>query len=586
MKRSVRNKESAYARATKKSRVCPKSVTSAGILHVDPLDTVLSTQSDSDEDVSPNVLLERLMTQKLERMVEKYCSTSRPQRNVSGEKIIPLFDPDNHEISVKNWLAKIDQLGLVHKWDDYAKIVIMQTRLAGQAQLWFSRLDEYNYTWDQWKSLLTNAFPRSFEYADMLEELVTRKKLQSESVTHYYHEKLAMCRRCRLDDAAALSCLIKGLPADLQYNARAFKCETPEEFYTGYLAAFENYRSKLDSRKNDGGYLNYPRITKPDLDKRRTQDLATIVATPMTSRSGLPTSRKILCFRCNSADHMVRDCPVPDKRICKFCGQAGHNINKCLALENLMKKARDDTVPINIIQSLNNIYKKLISVGGTQYHGYLDTGAQVNIITMDMAKTLNCPVTESKAMLQGFTGDTVPAMGQVNLTMQIDGLEFDTSAIITHMKLPGEVDILIGQPIINSEGISLITTQNSAVLKNNTMENQDTFDGKFKVTTCSEVQILPNESRFVEVNILGNSDDGNVCTTPRFYGMKNKYFAVPATLITGQKGHVRVYNMGSDEIKLTQGEMLVRAVPCTPTSVYTTTNDTLQAENTKVRKNL
>lgn len=46
-------------------------------------------------------------------------------KNISGEKIIPTLDPDNHKTNVKNWLAKIDQLGLIHKWEDYAKIVIM-----------------------------------------------------------------------------------------------------------------------------------------------------------------------------------------------------------------------------------------------------------------------------------------------------------------------------------------------------------------------------------------------------------------------------------------------------------------------------
>lgn len=141
-----------------------------------------------------------------------------------------------------------------------------------------------------------------------------------------------------------------------------------------------------------------------------------------------------------------------------------------------MKKSKNETVPINIIQNLNNIYKKEVCVGRMQYRGYLDTGAQVNIITLDMAKSLNCPILVSKTILQGFTGDTVPAMGQIQLTMTIDRLVFDTTAIVTHMKLPAEVDVLVGQPVINSEGISLTTTQNTAQLKRNIVEDEDISD--------------------------------------------------------------------------------------------------------------
>lgn len=584
MKRSITNKESAFTRATKKSRLSSTSVNGAGTFHVERVpDDIPSTQSDSDEDVHPNVLLERLLSQKVEKMFEKYCSESRPLRNVSGEKIIPTFDPDNRECNVKNWLAKIDQLGLVHKWNDYAKIVIMQTRLAGQAQLWFNRLDEYDFTWEEWKSLLVKAFPRSFEYADMLEELVARKKVSTETITHYYHEKLAMCRRCRLDDAASLSCLIKGLPLDLQNNAKAFKCETPEEFYSGYLSAFENYR-KPEARKPDTTHSNNPRISRPDAENRQPVDLA--VAS--TSRLGsIPTSRRMNCFRCNSNTHIVKDCPVPDRRICKFCSQTGHSLNRCPKIENLMKKGKNDAVTINIVQNLNDIYKKQIMVGDRIFCGYLDTGAQSNVVSLKMVNSLDCTVRETDSVLKGFTGDTVPAMGQIKLNMSIDGLNFDTTAVVTHLKLPADVDILIGQPVINSKGISLVTTEKTATLKEDALYDSDLSEAKFKVISCSDVRILPQESRFVEVNIVGNTNGSDVCTTPRFHDLNNKYFAVPATLLTGATGCLRVYNMGQEDVLWQKGELITRAAACTlmndeTARVESDASSSRQAETTEV----
>ncbi|XP_037295945.1 uncharacterized protein LOC115444529 isoform X2 [Manduca sexta] len=553
MKRILSNKSNVIS--NKKSRLPSQSATSTGNFCVDEVQSHCNEKDSEEDNVHPNVLIERVLTTKLEQIVEKFCAQTKPIRNVSGEKIVCTFDPDNHEMNIINWLAKIDQLGLVHKWDEYSKIVIMQTRLVGQAQLWFSRLDEYNYTWEQWKSLLINAFPRKFEYADILEELVARKKVNTETITHYYHDKLAMCRRCRLDDAASLSCLIRGLPLDLQNNAKAFKCDTPEEFYSGYLSTFESYRNKTEIKNYNN---NYSRISRVEPGTKRTTDVI-----PSTSRTLVNiTPRRMNCFRCNSTEHLVKDCPIPDKRICKFCSEVGHNIYRCPKMEKLIKKSNDDTVPINIVQNLNDIYRKEVCVGENIFSGYLDTGAQLNVVTLKMVNKLKYNVRETDALLKGFTGYAVPAMGQVNLIITVDGLTFDTTAIVTHLKLPADVDILIGQPIINAKGVSLVTTQNAAMLKDEIEVNNELLNAKFKVTAFSDVELPPKASAFVEVNILGNATEVDVYTLPRFYDLNNKNFAVPAALLTGLKGYIRIYNLGQEKIFWKKDDLISRAVPC------------------------
>lgn len=111
MKRSALNIDNDNS---KKSRPASESVTITGTFCVDEVGGHSNENRLEEDDLHPNVLLERLLTTKLEQMVEKVCAQSRPIRNVSGEKIIPTFDPDNHEMNVKNWMAKIYQLGLVH----------------------------------------------------------------------------------------------------------------------------------------------------------------------------------------------------------------------------------------------------------------------------------------------------------------------------------------------------------------------------------------------------------------------------------------------------------------------------------------
>jgi hypothetical protein len=134
----------------------------------------------------------------------------------------------------------------------------MQLRLKGAARDWFNRLTGYDKTWEEWKALLQHAFPRCVDYATTLEELVARKKLPNESMTTYYHAKLSLIRQCRLDNEATLSCLIKGLPLDLQSNARAFQCHTPDKLYAGLLAPLDNYEVPNQTKRmwNEEDYMS------------------------------------------------------------------------------------------------------------------------------------------------------------------------------------------------------------------------------------------------------------------------------------------------------------------------------------------
>lgn len=118
--------------------------------------------------------------------------------------------------------------------------------------------------------MLLRAFPKHRDYAHVLEEMLNRKKLPSESMTKYYQEKVALCFRSKLSDIATVSCIIRGLPLALQSNARAFQCERPDELYGNLLSAFDDY--KVPTTDTRGGYRDMSRPTEkkpsanPDTD--------------------------------------------------------------------------------------------------------------------------------------------------------------------------------------------------------------------------------------------------------------------------------------------------------------------------------
>ncbi|KAJ8917002.1 hypothetical protein NQ315_012919 [Exocentrus adspersus] len=174
-------------------------------------------------------------------VVHGQAGTSSGSRTLLvGSDVLDYFDPDDADANIERWLYKVDSLRKVHGWSDYEKSTLVQRRLEGSARRWFHQLDSFDLSWDQWKVKLMKAFLRRRDFAVMVEELVDRRKLATETMSTYYHAKLALCDRINIKGADAVSMIIRGLPEGLRANAYAAGCASPEELYNDFLAGLEN----------------------------------------------------------------------------------------------------------------------------------------------------------------------------------------------------------------------------------------------------------------------------------------------------------------------------------------------------------
>ena len=78
--------------------------------------------------------------------------------------------------------------------------------------------------------------------AEMVDQMVARKKMPAEMM-QYFHAKLALCERC-CSMGEVLS-IIRGLPLELQANARVFKCRMADELYSGFLNVLDHYKGQV-----------------------------------------------------------------------------------------------------------------------------------------------------------------------------------------------------------------------------------------------------------------------------------------------------------------------------------------------------
>lgn len=496
---------------------------------------VKSKKTRLNDDYENNISREDVQSM-IDTKVNSFLSESSRQNGVikliNTDKLIPDFDPDNRDMNVKSWIRKIDQLGDIYNWTELTKSFNLQSKLQGQARVWYNRLDSYDHSWEEWKSMLLKAFPRYHDYATLLDELTSRKKSSNETMTKYYQEKLAMCFRCQLSDQAAVSCIIRGLPLELQANAQAYQCSNPDALYEGFLSAFDHYQPITPVRVSSAKPRVEPSASKGTLERKAP-----------------------ICYRCNETGHVAPNCSLPDKRKCFRCGKIGHVASSCLS----------QTKQIQMLSNLNDIYKKTAKVNNTYVKAYIDTGSELNVMADAAARALKLNVLPTRVQLRGFGGTAAPALGHVEFDLYVDKVKIHTTAVTTNTDL-GDIVLLIGQPVINDNTVSLTVTRTGAELctteYGNDINSINTIEesSSYKVQVDADIEVPVGDS-LVKVVVEG-APPGELCTKPRQHSIGAEHYAVASTLLRGGAGYLRICNIGEVPLKWKKGETVTRAELC------------------------
>ncbi|KAJ8911545.1 hypothetical protein NQ315_012798 [Exocentrus adspersus] len=473
-----------------------------------------------------------------------------------GHDVVDKFDPADPDSSIERWLQKIDQLGVVHGWTNYERATLAQAKLTGAARRWFFQLEDYDLTWEQWKAKLRAAFPRRREFANMLEELVNRRKQPAESITSYYHDKLALCDRVRITGADAVSCIVSGLPADLRTNAQAARCGTPDELYNSFLAGLESYRGGGSSR-TVASRVQVPR-REPEAQRR------SMVADRVLKR----------CFNCQKrTDHVSRDCPQPAVDRCRACGEGGHWARECPKRRSYGQGDGQATVATRGVSSTSaqqacsfykwGFYKKRVKA-------YLDTGSEQNLMAADVARRLGLTVREDGEIqaLRGFGGGVVYSLGEVVCDMMLADCRIAIKALITAADL-GPIELLLGLPTINGPGVTMVVRGGKTYLTTEP-DMEELFrrinlepDGRRpKVVLAEDVTIVPDAITSAKVEVIEGVPGVRYCMSRKEFPCGRSHIVIPAGILSGVDDFVKVMNVGADQIQWKRGRLVSRVQAC------------------------
>lgn len=482
-------------------------------------------------------------------------SHSRKRRRVTtaDAELVPKFYPDDASSNITGWLHKIDQLGNIYGWKSTDRQFIMQLRLRGAARSWYEDLEDYNLTWAEWKETIMTAFPRSTDYVDRLELMLARVKQESETMTKFYHAKLSLLKKCNIDGKNAISCIIRGLPAELRANAKAYNCETPENLYYGYLSSLENYKQVEAARTStDKGKSTW---------KRGNTNAA---SAPVTSQSLLPK----ICYQCRRPGHEARDCRMLQR--CESCHRTGHTSATCWfrAGNSQLQTRQVGNVWAITYDIYHDLYRRQVLVDGHQLSAYIDTGSKLNILTLAAADELQLEIKPSSVIMKAFGGSCTHSLGTTEIIAVIDNLQLRGNVEVTDCDLPN-IDLIMGQPMINQNNVSLLTTDTSvnflpthivSPLLCDIQLNSVDFVSKYPVCLKCDVIIPKRSSIYVEV-VVDCADEGEhtFLTHPVCFELGRTSYFISETVICTNKSYLQIVNLGSEDIMWAKNRLIARA---------------------------
>lgn len=497
-------------------------------------------------------------------------------------KVVPVFDPDRADSescgSAREWLAFVEQMARVHGWSDEEKVLLIHMQLEGEARRWFRNQVGLIEGWPNWRRALLEAFPEAREFHAQLQAVSNRTKRPGETFTDYYRDVVRLCEGMGTTPEQTVSCLIGELPPHLQANADVLECSTPRELFNKLL-------SKLDARVSTPGVktrqqpretLPTPRPQRPYLAPGPSRGVLTPRLGPTAGRGTHPaplssqprpgpSSSERRCFNCQQLGHVGRDCPVGRRDdVCRYCKEVGHFKNNCPNKPGARPYPQPPRRNVSAVSMSVPGYKKLaVTPEGSGLTAYLDTGSEFNIITPGCVSRLGLETSPTNVDMAGFGGSSTTARRKTQLKLTLDRCQLTVDAVVAELHLP-QVDLLIGQPILNGGTVHLRVTGDKVVV-------EDILEG----TAAMEIQPKAHQLRLVhEVKL------GPYCARLALVHVPGRYRGepvkeVPARILQGDRqpvamskvtfnprsdtAEVFLTNMTPTEVTFQEGAVLAKA---------------------------
>lgn len=495
----------------------------------------------------------------LENLLLKYAEKQETQSSLASTSMstmkadcIPLFDPGDDKTNTTRWLHKIDQLAEMDNWSERKTIHYMQTRLAGIARIWYDSLTTYEYSWNEWKSLILRTFPDVKDFATLLRTMLNRKKRREENWHSYYFDKIGLIKACGINDRNAVSCIIDGInDISVQTGAKAGRYDTPEELYSNYFTAL----SSMDNNQYyDEASFNKPvteRLGRRD-ELMRRQSVQRHHPYPKESPRKF---NKLRCFNCNELGHLADKCSKPRKS-CTICKRLGHVSTEC------RRKNSASVLLAKSLQASCSRYKITCKVNGQEVPECLvDTGCSGVLIQRGIAQKLGLTWTPCDVTIRGYNNSYTKTIGKVKVTLQVDEAQNEVDALVVEDCVQN-FSMLIGESFLK-QNLLISYKDDVCVIEDSDLARtmMDIISSrKVNLRTSHETVIPPGEMKLIDVT--SSEADGDVFVEFQVRPKPNNTHFLVQCVTAAPSGIISILNTSPNPVKYEKNQVIARGMTC------------------------
>ncbi|XP_064470188.1 uncharacterized protein LOC135384937 [Ornithodoros turicata] len=529
-----------------------------------------------EQEAERNRMMRELMDTKAKTNESPIPRTLLPDRS----KEVQVFNGEGDERHAEEWLDTFNELSLHCKWNDDAKLTLVQAKLVGPASQWYRTKVKDCPTWELFELNFRKMFAPTSDPVNKFDEMRRRVQGKDESILAYFMDKMHLCKRCGLSDIQSKEQILLGV-----IDRTTYQMLMPKQY-----ACLEDLLRDL--RRSDG--LERERRDHFGGSKQAsTSDSKTAKATtsqqkPAHQKGGMwaPARDKqgrVKCFNCNEyANHLAADCPKEKRtKFCTKCMQSGHGKRDCKSKPQDAHPRRQDTLCVGDIGK----YTKNVRINGSvDATSFIDQGSAVTIMTASTAVRSGCvvhPATEDDALYGLGQKKTVP-LGKTRATLEIDGISADVEIYVVSDDVICH-DVLVGRTFLDLDNVVMIKAKDQMRLidssKEGPFKNFTLDDGEFKCTLRSTetVTVPPKTVQFVNVQ-SGDTDETNLIMFPH-------YGDGLSCLLEVRKGHtmVPVINDSHEPLIIKKDFSFGRAEPveiCAQGETIPTDDDRLMQQST------